>query len=74
MTHCRTSTKIPLVVGIGGTIGAVSSTGRALKIALDAAELPGFRTRLFGAEWLGRDRRNGGRHPAPVVKLFRVSQ
>ncbi len=28
----------PLVVGIGGTIGGVSSTERALRIALDAAE------------------------------------
>ena len=38
----------PLVVGIGGTIGGVSSTERALRIALDAAEEQGFRTRLFG--------------------------
>lgn len=40
----------PLVVGIGGTIGAISSTERALRIALDAAEEQGFRTRLFGGE------------------------
>ncbi|OWK30222.1 NADPH-dependent FMN reductase [Sphingomonas dokdonensis] len=38
----------PLVVGIGGTIGGVSSTERALSIALDAAAEQGFRTRLFG--------------------------
>lgn len=38
----------PLVVGIGGTIGGVSSTERALRIALDAACAQGFRTRLFG--------------------------
>ncbi|OWK29793.1 NADPH-dependent FMN reductase [Sphingomonas mucosissima] len=38
----------PLVVGIGGTIGAISSTERALRIALDAAGEQGFRTRLFG--------------------------
>jgi FMN reductase len=38
----------PLVVGIGGTIGGVSSTERALRIALDAAGEQGFRTRLFG--------------------------
>lgn len=38
----------PLVVGIGGTIGGVSSTERALRIALDAAQEQGFRTRLFG--------------------------
>ena len=38
----------PLVVGIGGTIGGVASTERALKIALDSAGREGFRTRLFG--------------------------
>lgn len=40
----------PLIVGIGGTIGAVSSTERALRIALDAVEREGYRTRLFGGE------------------------
>ena len=44
----------PLVVGIGGTIGFVSSTERALRIALDAAEREGFRTRLFGGEDMAR--------------------
>jgi len=38
----------PLVVGIGGTIGGISSPERALRIALNAAEREGFRTRLFG--------------------------
>ena len=38
----------PLVVGIGGTIGSVSSTERALRIALDAVCEQGFRTRMFG--------------------------
>ena len=38
----------PLVVGIGGTIGGISSTERALKIALDSACEQGFRTRMFG--------------------------
>ncbi len=38
----------PLVVGIGGTIGGLSSTERALRIALDAACEQGFRTRMFG--------------------------
>lgn len=38
----------PLVVGIGGTIGGVASTERALRIALDAAREQGFRTRMFG--------------------------
>ncbi|MBX9881355.1 MAG: NAD(P)H-dependent oxidoreductase [Sphingomonas sp.] len=44
----------PLVVGIGGTIGGVSSTERALMIALDAAARDGFETQLFGGEALAR--------------------
>lgn len=44
----------PLVVGIGGTIGGISSTERALKIALDAAAREGFRTRLFGGADMAR--------------------
>ncbi|MFN3433399.1 MAG: NADPH-dependent FMN reductase [Sphingomonas sp.] len=44
----------PLVVGIGGTIGGVASTERALRIALDAAEREGFRTRMFGGADMAR--------------------
>ena len=44
----------PLVVGIGGTIGSVSSTERALRIALDAARAQGFRTRIFAGEDMAR--------------------
>ncbi|MES1972786.1 MAG: NADPH-dependent FMN reductase [Pseudomonadota bacterium] len=44
----------PLVVGIGGTIGGVSSTERALRIALDAARREGFRTRMFGGADMAR--------------------
>ena len=44
----------PLVVGIGGTIGRVSSTERALRIALDAAAAEGFRTRMFGGADMAR--------------------
>ena len=44
----------PLVVGIGGTIGGVSSTERALRIALDAAEREGFATRMFGGADMAR--------------------
>lgn len=44
----------PLIVGIGGTIGAVSSTERALRIALDAVEREEFATRLFGGEDMAR--------------------
>lgn len=46
--------KAPLVVGIGGTVGGMSSTERALRIALDAAEREGFSTRLFGGESLAQ--------------------
>ncbi|MDB5695056.1 MAG: reductase [Sphingomonas bacterium] len=44
----------PLVVGIGGTIGGPSSTERALRIALDAAEREGFATRMFGGADMAR--------------------
>ncbi|MCP3736395.1 NAD(P)H-dependent oxidoreductase [Sphingomonas sp. RP10(2022)] len=44
----------PLVVGIGGTIGGISSTERALRIALDAAEREGFHTRMFGGADMAR--------------------
>jgi FMN reductase len=44
----------PLIVGIGGTIGAISSTERALRIALDAVEREGYATRLFGGEDMAR--------------------
>ncbi|MGE7205590.1 NADPH-dependent FMN reductase [Sphingomonas sp. NPDC019816] len=44
----------PLVVGIGGTIGSVSSTERALRIAMTAAADEGFRTHVFGGEDLAR--------------------
>ena len=49
-----TDTDKPLVVGIGGSIGRVASTERALRIALDAAAEQGFRTRLFGGEDMAR--------------------
>jgi len=48
------STDRPLVVGIGGTIGGVSSTERALAIALEAAAREGFRTRMFGGADMAR--------------------
>ena len=44
----------PLVVGIGGTVGFVSSTERALRIALDATAREGFRTRMFGGADMAR--------------------
>ncbi len=42
----------PLIVGIGGTTRAASSTERALAIALRGAEAAGARTRLFGGTFL----------------------
>ncbi|KQN90894.1 FMN reductase [Sphingomonas sp. Leaf231] len=44
----------PLVVGIGGTIGGISSTERALRIALGEAQAQGFRTRMFGGADMAR--------------------
>ncbi|TCP73234.1 NAD(P)H-dependent FMN reductase [Sphingomonas sp. PP-CE-1G-424] len=48
------SDTLPLVVGIGGTIGGVSSTERALRIALDAVEKQGYRTQMFGGADMAR--------------------
>jgi FMN reductase len=42
----------PLIVGIGGTTRAASSTERALGFALRGAEQTGARTRLFGGTFL----------------------
>ena len=45
---------LPLVVGIGGTIGGASSTERALRIALEGAAAEGFATRMFGGADMAR--------------------
>ncbi|MDB5576277.1 MAG: reductase [Bradyrhizobium sp.] len=50
----KTAPSIPLVVGIGGTAGGNSSTERALRIALEAAEREGFRTLMFGGADMAR--------------------
>jgi FMN reductase len=44
----------PLVVGIGGTTRTASSTDRALRIALQAAEETGARTFVFDGAFLSR--------------------
>jgi FMN reductase len=44
----------PLVVGIGGTTRAASSTDRALRISLQAAEEAGARTFVFDGAFLSR--------------------
>lgn len=43
-----------MIVGIGGTIGGISSTERALRIVLDAVAREGFDTRMFGGDALAR--------------------
>lgn len=44
----------PLVVGIGGTTRAMSSTDRALRVSLNAAEAAGARTFVFDGAFLSR--------------------
>lgn len=48
----RPSAKHPRIVGLGGTVHAGSSTERALKVALAAAERAGARVEMFGGEAL----------------------
>ena len=44
----------PLIIGIGGTTRAGSTSERVLVKALDAAERAGARTELFGGQFLAR--------------------
>ncbi len=53
-THSANSHARPLIVGIGGTTREASSTDRALRIALKAAEEAGTETHLFGGPALAR--------------------
>jgi FMN reductase len=48
----ETASRAPLIVGIGGTVRAGSSSERVLTKALAAAEAAGARTQLFGGEML----------------------
>ncbi len=68
----------PLVVGIGGTIGSVSSTERARRTAMTAAADEGFRTHVFGGEDLARlplyNPRAGERTEAEQVFVDTVRQ
>lgn len=52
-THSAAHAK-PLVVGIGGTTRTNSSTDRALRLALQAAEAAGARTIVFDGAFLSR--------------------
>jgi hypothetical protein len=47
MTTSTTTGGTPLVVGLGGTLGANSSTERALRYCLESVERQGGRTKLF---------------------------
>jgi FMN reductase len=53
-THDAAAKAKPLVVGIGGTTREVSSTDRALRVALSAAEEAGARTQIFSGPILAR--------------------
>jgi len=48
----RSSNSAPLIVGIGGGANAISSTERALRVALAGAETAGAQTLLFGGAYL----------------------
>lgn len=48
------STDKPLIVGIGGTTRTTSSTDRALRVSLQAAETAGARTCVFDGAFLSR--------------------
>jgi len=48
------SSRKPLIVGIGGTIRAGSTSERALAVALQAVEAGGGETRLLGGDFLAR--------------------
>jgi len=50
----ETKDEKPLVVGIGGTTRAESSTDRALRVSLRSAEAAGARTVLFDGGYLSR--------------------
>jgi FMN reductase len=54
MSASPAPTSAPLIVGIGGTTRANSTSERALAKALEAAERAGARTRLFGGVFLSK--------------------
>lgn len=53
----------PYIIGIGGTAREGSTTEKAVKIALDAAEQAGARTKLFGGAFLARLPLFNNEHP-----------
>lgn len=64
MDSSATALTKPLIVGLGGTVRAGSSTERALAVALRSAGAAGAETKLFGGAFLARlpifDPRPGG--------------
>ena len=54
MTHSGAASYSPLIVGIGGTTRAGSTSERTLAKALEAAEAAGARTQLFGGAFLSK--------------------
>src|SRR5215470_11642675 len=50
MTTSTTTGGVPLVVGLGGTLRANSSTERALRYCLDSVERQGGRTKFFAGQ------------------------
>lgn len=69
----------PLIVGLGGTVRAGSTTERALAVSLRAAAAAGAETKLFGGEFLSRlpifDPRPGGTTPeqAELAEAIRAA-
>jgi FMN reductase len=64
MSSEKTNSEKPLIVGIGGTTRAPSSTDRALRLALLAAEEAGARTHCFNGPFLVRLPHFAPEHPS----------
>jgi FMN reductase len=63
-------TKMPLIVGIGGTAAARSSTEQALCVALDSAAAAGATTQMFGSAFLTRLPHYMTESPGPDAMAF----
>lgn len=68
----------PLIVGLGGTVRAGSSTERALAVALKTAEAAGAQTKMFGGAFLARlpifDPRPGAQSPEQAELAAAICQ
>ena len=63
-------TKMPLIVGIGGTAAARSSTEQALCAALDSAAAAGAATQMFGSAFLNKLPHYMTEPPGPEAMAF----